>query len=168
MNVADELQKLQQLHESGAINDDEFALAKARLLDEPPLSSGGPQGPQAPPASPDPATLEQQTRQWAMFLHLSLLAYFVVPVAGIAAPIVIWQLKKDELPGIDAHGKVAVNWGISALIYAAVCVPLCFILIGIPLAIALGVLMIIFPILGGLKANNGELWRYPLSITFLK
>ena len=103
-----------------------------------------------------------------MFLHLSLLAYFVVPVAGIAAPIVIWQLKKDELPGIDAHGKVAVNWGISALIYAAVCVPLCFILIGIPLAIALGVLMIIFPILGGLKANNGELWRYPLSITFLK
>ena len=165
MNVADELQKLQQLHESGAINDDEFAQAKARLLNEPPPVSGGPQG---PPISSGPAAPEQQARQWAMFLHLSLLSYFLLAIAGIAAPIVIWQLKKDELPGIDAHGKVVVNWAISAMIYAAICVPLCFILVGFLLLIALGVLMIVFPILGGLKANNGELWRYPLSITFLK
>ena len=33
MSIADELQKLQQLHESGAISDEEFAKAKARLLD---------------------------------------------------------------------------------------------------------------------------------------
>ena len=32
MNVADELEKLQQLHQSGGISDDEFAKAKAKLL----------------------------------------------------------------------------------------------------------------------------------------
>src|SRR5207248_4635078 len=48
---------------------------------------------------------EQQTRQWALFLHLSILAGFVVPFAGLIVPIVIWQLKKAELPGIDVHGK---------------------------------------------------------------
>ena len=35
MNLADELQKLQQLHESGALDDEEFSLAKAKLLNDP-------------------------------------------------------------------------------------------------------------------------------------
>jgi len=107
-------------------------------------------------------------RQWAMLLHFSLLAGFVVPFAGLIVPIIIWQLKKDEFPGIDAHGKVVVNWMISGIIYGAVCSLLIFILIGIPLLIVLGALAVIFPIIGGIKANNGELWKYPLSIPFLK
>ena len=107
-------------------------------------------------------------RQWAMLLHFSLLAGFVVPFAGLIVPIIIWQLKKTEFPEIDAHGKVVVNWMISLIIYGAVCFLLSFILIGIPLLIVLGALAVIFPIIGGIKANNGELWKYPLSIPFLK
>ncbi|MEK7449776.1 MAG: DUF4870 domain-containing protein [Planctomycetota bacterium] len=114
-------------------------------------------------------TLEKQTRQWTLFLHLSLLAGFVIPLAGLVAPIVIWQVKKKELPGINTHGKIVVNWIISSIIYAVVCVPLAFVFcIGIPLLIALGVLGIVFPIIGGIKANNGQVWPYPLSIRFLK
>jgi len=124
---------------------------------------------QAAAPAPGPASLEQQTRQWAMFLHLSLLAGCVVPMAGLVAPIVIWQIKKTELPGIDAHGKVVMNWLLSALIYSVVSFILIFVfLIGIPLLLALGVLSIVFPIIGGIKANNGELWKYPLSIPFFK
>jgi hypothetical protein len=107
-------------------------------------------------------------KQWAMLLHFSLLAGFVVPFAGLIVPIIIWQLKKTEFPEIDAHGKVVVNWMISLIIYGAVCFLLSFILIGIPLLIVLGALAVIFPIIGGIKANNGELWKYPLSIPFLK
>ena len=107
-------------------------------------------------------------KQWAMLLHFSLLAGFVVPFAGLIAPIIIWQLKKTEFPEVDAHGKVVVNWMISGIIYGAVCFLLSFILIGIPLLIVLGALAVIFPIIGGIKANNGELWKYPLSIPFLK
>ena len=164
MALADELQKLQELHQTGALSDDEFAKAKATLLD------GGHVTP-APPVRQDfaemsPAYREHQTRQWAMFLHLSVFAGFVVPVAGLVLPIVLWQVKKAELPGIDPHGKVVVNWVLSAIIYALICIPLFLVIVGIPLLIAVGVLWIVFPIIGAIKASNGELWKYPLSISF--
>lgn len=162
MALADELHKLDQLRQSGALTDEEYATAKARVLDgaavpDPAFS--------AMPARP--VDIEQQTRQWAMLLHLSLLAGFVIPFGGLIVPILIWQLKKTELPGIDAHGKVVVNWIISLIIYAIVCGLLCLVLIGIPLLLILAVLHLIFPIIGAVKANEGELWKYPLSITFL-
>jgi uncharacterized Tic20 family protein len=165
MSIADELQKLQRMHESGSLSDEEFARAKEALMNAPP-----PPVAQATAAGSEPVRVdqEQQTRQWAMFVHLSLLSGFVVPFAGLVVPIVLWQVKKGELPGIDAHGKVVTNWIISSIIYAVVCIPLMLVFIGIPLLIALGILGIIFPILGGIKANNGELWKYPLSISFLK
>lgn len=119
--------------------------------------------------TPDvPATVQKDTRTWATILHLSQLAGFVIPFAGLIAPVVIWQVKKEALPGIDAHGKVVVNWLISALIYFAVSFVLSFILIGIPLMLILGVLAIVFPIIGAIKANEDKLWKYPLSIEILK
>ncbi len=107
-------------------------------------------------------------RQWAMLLHFSLLAGFILPILGLVVPIIIWQIKKTDLPEIDAHGKIVVNWIISAIIYGVICFLLAFTFIGAPLLFVLGALCIIFPIIGGIKANNGELWKYPLSIQFLK
>ena len=111
---------------------------------------------------------QQQVGQWALFLHLSLLAGHLVPLAGWVAPILIWQLKKEEMPALDAHGKVVVNWILSGLIYLTVCIILVFVVIGIPLLIVLMLLGTIFPIIGGIKASNGIVWEYPLSIRFLK
>lgn len=116
-----------------------------------------------------PATIpNEQTRQWAMFLHFSQLAGFVAPGAGFVAPIIIWQVKKTEMPELDVHGKMVLNWMLSALIYGIVGGILCLVLIGVPLLIILGLLCVIFPIIGGIKANNGERWKYPLVIEFVK
>jgi uncharacterized protein len=163
VSIADELERLNQLRQSGAISGDEFAKAKAAILDG--RSASGDD-------SPLPATLsteetEQDARQWAMLLHFSLLAGFVVPFAGLILPIVIWQWKKSELPGMDEHGKVVMNWMISAIIYGLGCAALFFLVVPIFLLIALGICGVIFPIIGGIKASNGELWKYPLSISFL-
>jgi uncharacterized Tic20 family protein len=106
--------------------------------------------------------------QWAMFLHFSLLAGFIVPLAGLVTPIIIWQLKKNDLPELDAHGKVVVNWLISSLIYGVIGAILTIVFIGVIILFALGIVAIVFPIVGGIKANNGELWKYPFSIQFLK
>ena len=163
MTIADELQKLEPLHRTGVLSDEEFAKAKAALLCGPP-----PAPPWAGPAAADPAAIDRQTRQWALFLHLSLLAGFVVPLGGLVLPIVIWQIKKAELPGIDVHGKIVVNWLISKFLYAVGCVILVLAIVGIPLLIALMVLMVVFPIVGAVKANDGKVWKYPLSIPFLK
>jgi uncharacterized Tic20 family protein len=108
----------------------------------------------------------REVGQWAMFLHLSQLLGYVVPLAGWVVPIVLWQVKKDEMPALDAHGKMVTNWILSSLIYFTVCVILIFVVIGIPMIIALAVLGIIFPIIGGIKASNGEVWKYPMTIRF--
>jgi uncharacterized protein len=110
----------------------------------------------------------RQSKQMGMFLHLSQLLNLLIPVAGIVAPIVLWQIKKDEIAGLDAHGKMIVNWMISCLIYIAISTVLAFVLVGFIGLFAIAVMGLVFPIIGGVKANNGELWEYPLTIKFLK
>ncbi len=111
-------------------------------------------------------TAEQ--KQTGMFLHLSQLLNMIIPLAGVVVPIVIWQMKKDETPALDAHGKMVANWLISSLIYWVVSGILAIVLIGFLGMLALVIMGIVFPIIGGVKANNGELWEYPLTIKFLK
>lgn len=115
---------------------------------------------------PSPNAEPDQVRQWTIILHLSQYAGLLIPFASLIAPIVIWQMKKNEMPALDAHGIQVVNWQISMLIYAAVSAILMFVLIGFAMLAILGVLWLIFPLIGTIKANNGELWSYPLTIKF--
>jgi uncharacterized Tic20 family protein len=109
-----------------------------------------------------------EQRQMGLFLHLSsILNAFVFPI-GAVVTIVLWQTQKDKIPALDAHGKMVTNWLISSVIYGVVSFVLMFILIGFLTGLALWVMMIVFPIIGGIKANNDELWEYPLTIKFLK
>jgi len=112
--------------------------------------------------------MDQNTRTWAMLLHFSVFAGYIIPVAGLIAPILIWQLKKGEMPELDAHGKMVLNFMITMLIYSLIAFVLLFVVVGVFLYIALGIMGIVFPIIGGIKANNGELWKYPLVIQIVK
>ncbi len=111
---------------------------------------------------------EIKARQWGMFIHLSILAGYFIPFAGFIVPIVLWQIKKHEHPLIDAHGKNVANWLLSFLIYGFICWILALVLIGLLFLWILGILNIVFAIIGGLKANNGEVWAYPFTIRFFK
>ena len=120
------------------------------------------------PLKPKPlGAKNQDAKTWAMILHLSQLATYMIPIAGIVAPILIWQLKKDEFPEIDAHGKSVVNWIVSGTVLYFICIPLIFVFgLGLVLMLALMIAHIVFGIIGGLKANDGILWPYPM--TFIK
>jgi len=109
-----------------------------------------------------------EEKQMGMFLHLSGLAFALVWPIGMVLPIILWQTQKEKMPALDAHGKMVTNWMISATIYFAVSFILMFVLIGFLTIFAVFLLAIIFPIVGGIKANNGEMWNYPLTIKFLK
>jgi uncharacterized protein len=111
---------------------------------------------------------DRMARQWAMLLHLSVFAGYIAVGLGFIAPILIWQFKKVDYPELDQHGKNVANWLISAIIYAAVFTLLLAVFVGFILLVILGVLGVIFPIIGAIKASNGEVWKYPLSITFIK
>jgi uncharacterized Tic20 family protein len=160
MNIAEEIQKLQDLRDKGALSEEEFVKAKAAIINPPAAPAG---------FAPSPMTPERQAEQerlWAMLMHFSLLLSYAF--IGLVLAIVIWQVKKKELPGIDAHGKNVANWIISEVIYGVISFILCMALIGVPMLMALGVIGIVFPIIGGIKANNGQVWKYPLTITFIK
>ena len=149
MSIADELASLESQHARGALSDEEYAAAKARVLAEEKTTSSN-----------------QDANQWGMWIHFSLLAGYILPLAGFVVPIVLWQSKKDESPIIDAHGKIAMNAILTWFIYMCVGTVLAFVLIGIPLLIGLAVVAVIFPILGGIKASDGEVWSYPFLIRF--
>jgi len=123
---------------------------------------------QAPAATesvqPKITELERETRQWAMFIHFSLLAGWVVPLAGLVVPILLWQIKKDELPGIVPHAHVVLNWIVTSLVYALISLVLTIVLVGVLGFIALAIATLIFAIVGGLKANEGKVWEYPGTI----
>ncbi len=108
-------------------------------------------------------------KQMGLLLHLSQLANILFFGVGILAPVLIWQLNKDKIPALDAHGKMVTNWMISSIIYGVVSIILIFVFfIGLIPLFGLMIAGIVFPIIGGIKANNGELWEYPLTIKFLK
>jgi len=115
--------------------------------------------------------LNKDARMWAMFCHLGGLAGLIpmTPVFGsIIAPLVIWQIKKDEFEFVDEHGKEALNFQISILIYALAAGLLCFVCIGLILLPVVYLLDLIFLLIAAVKSNNGEHYRYPLCIRFIK
>ncbi len=100
-------------------------------------------------------------RNLAMVVHiLSLFSYFL-------APLIIYLIKKDESPFIRDHARNALNFQISLFIYGVVSFILAFILIGFVLLFALGILNIVCCIMAAVAANNGKLYKYPMTIPFL-
>ncbi|ASP49754.1 DUF4870 domain-containing protein [Cognaticolwellia beringensis] len=105
---------------------------------------------------------------YCMLIHLSQLTSIIIPGLGFILPIVMWTMNKDKNEEIDKHGKTTMNWLISLFIYSVVCGILVFIFIGIIGLIVLAVLNLVFAIIAAIKANDNQLWHYPLSIKFFK
>ena len=115
------------------------------------------------------AEVSKDARMWAMICHLAGLAGIVIPAVGnVVGPLIIWQIKKDEFPFVDKQGKEAVNFQISMSIYGLICIPLFFICIGPFLLAAVGIIDLVFLLIAAVKANNGQSYRYPLTIRFIK
>jgi len=101
--------------------------------------------------------------------HASALSGIFLHVVGhIFGPLIVWLLKRNESPEIDAHGKESLNFQLSMLIYNVIAGILVIVLIGIPLLILLYVLNIVFVIIASIQAGDGKLYRYPMAIRFIK
>ncbi|MBA7480382.1 hypothetical protein ES707_15836 [subsurface metagenome] len=119
--------------------------------------------------SPGSKEVNKDARMWAMICHLAGLAGIIVPMIGnVVAPLIVWQIKKEEDPFIDEQGKEAVNFQISMSLYMLICIPLCFICIGAFLVPAVAIFYLIFLLIAAVNANNGHHYRYPLTIRFIK
>ncbi len=104
---------------------------------------------------------------WITGIHASPLIGYVIPMGWVLAPLVLWLAKKDELPAIDKHGRKVLNFQISMMIYMAIAGILSVILIGIPILIVLGIVQLVYTIIGTVKASQGEDFKYPWTIDIL-
>ncbi len=108
-------------------------------------------------------------RRWAMFCHLAaLLGLLGNGIGFLIGPLVVWLIRKDDAPFIDEHGKEAVNFQITMFLAFFLGLLLMLVLVGIVILIAVVILMIVMPIVAAIKASNGEHYRYPLTIRFIK
>jgi uncharacterized protein len=129
-----------------------------------------------PSATPTPPSApESQARTWNMLCHLSALAGFIIPFGNMLGPLLVWQIKKNEIPSVNVHGKAALNFQITmtiaALVGMVVAVILSFFCVGfllIPLVILIGLAGLVLAIIAGIKANNGEDYKYPFSLNLVK
>ncbi|HET7658443.1 MAG TPA: DUF4870 domain-containing protein [Bacillales bacterium] len=105
----------------------------------------------------------------ALFTHLSAFAMFFIPSFGnIIGPLVLWLIFRERSSYVDRHGKEALNFQISFTIYFIISGILCLIIIGFVLIGILFILWMIFVIVATVRASNGEDYRYPMSIRFIK
>ena len=118
---------------------------------------------------PQALQVSKQEQNWAMLCHLSALAGFVFPFGNLIGPLVVWLLKRAEMPQVERHGKESLNFQITVTIAALLCIPLMFILIGFALIFVVGVGALVLTVMATVKVSNGEFeHRYPFTIRLLK
>lgn len=110
-----------------------------------------------------PETPAQEAKNWAVIAHLSALVN-IVGIPSVIGPLVVWLLKKDEDPFIDYHGKEALNFNISFMIYGIVSGLLILVAIGLVLLPIVLITWLVLVIIGAVRTSNGEYYRYPLTI----
>jgi len=128
---------------------------------------------QTPGAAPPQSTavtgdVPTNERTMGMLCHLSAFAGYIVPFGNFIGPLIIWLMKKEEMPFVDDQGKESLNFQITVTIAMIVSAVLVLVVIGVFLMIGIGLASLIFMIIAAVKANSGEHYRYPLTIRFIK
>jgi len=130
-----------------------------------------------PPTSGSPSAEE---RQWALFAHLSALVGGILTsgwagsLGCFIGPLIIWLVKKDTMPFVNDQGKEALNFNITVGIIFLALFLLTIVTLGIgalitlPLMVIVGIAWLVFTIIAAIKANNGEAYRYPLTLRLIK
>ncbi|HZN75403.1 MAG TPA: DUF4870 domain-containing protein [Micromonosporaceae bacterium] len=150
----------------------------------PPPPAAPPPPPSAPPpppaagyppaggyaAGPPAGFATNDEKTWALVAHFggALGMFLGAGAGGWLAPLIAFLAKGNESPTVRAHAVAALNfqllWSIIGIVgWATVCIGIGFILwIG---AMIIG---IVFGVIAGMKANEGQLYSYPMTVTMVK
>ena len=128
------------------------------------------------PPPPPAGTPSAEDKQWGMFAHLSALSgIFTCGLGGVIGPLIIWQMKKDASSFVADQGKESLNFNITVLIATLVLYGVGTVLLAVIigflfylLAGLVGIAWLVFTIIAGIKANNGEAYRYPFALRLIK
>jgi uncharacterized Tic20 family protein len=103
---------------------------------------------------------------------LAMLSHLLSIIGGLGffPPLIIWLIKKDDPQAsfVTENAKESLNFQITVLILALVCVVLIFVFIGFPLMVLLGVANLVLVIIATVRANEGKIYRYPFNFRLIK
>jgi uncharacterized Tic20 family protein len=117
------------------------------------------------PGSPQPLPPDQE-RLWAMLAHLLGIVSAYIAL-GFIAPLIVMLTFGERSAYVRRHAVEALNFNLSWAIYTIVAFILAFLLIGIPILIALAIGYVVLIVMASVKAQGGEPFRYPLTIRFV-
>ncbi len=112
--------------------------------------------------------IDLEQRKWAFFAHLSAFAGLVIPLGNLLGPLIVWQMKRYEMPFVSAQAKEALNFQITATIVLSVCAMLVVVIIGLLLLPVVGLGVVALTIIAAVNANEGKAYRYPFSWRLIK
>ena len=116
-----------------------------------------------------PAVSNVNARAWKILCHASaLLGVFLHFPGHVLGPLIVWLAKRDDSPEIDAHGKEALNFQLSMLLYTLISGVFCLVLIGFVFLAILWVLNAVLVIVASIQASDGKFYRYPMTIRFIQ
>lgn len=115
------------------------------------------------PAFIDSAPPKGSDKIWTILCHLSIFlgGPFII---GFLLPLVVYLSMRQESNYVGENAREALNFHISLLIYALLCLPLIMLLIGFPLLVLLWLAAVVLAIVAAVKASDGQCYRYPLII----
>jgi uncharacterized Tic20 family protein len=113
----------------------------------------------APQTSPVPMETTSDDRSMAMLCHLG-------GILGFLIPLIVWLIKKDQSKFVDNQGKEALNFHLTMLIGHVIGGATICITFGL-INLAVWVISLVFSIIGGMEANKGVRYRYPICIRFI-
>jgi uncharacterized protein len=142
----------------------------------------GPTGSYPPPGAGapglgHPSGLPAEARNWALAAHLSAFvgAWLLLAFVG---PLAVWAVKREDHPFVAHHAREALNFNLSFLLYGVVLailtIPIGLVTLGfglIPIVLlgaALVVGWLVLTIIASVAAANGEAYRYPFTIRFVR
>ncbi len=99
---------------------------------------------------------------------MGMLCHLLGLLTNFLGPLILWLLKKDDDPFIDRQGKESLNFKLTVLIASIVSGLLMVVCIGVILAAAVGIMDVVFSIMGCVSASKGQDYRYPVSIRLIK
>ena len=123
--------------------------------------------------SPVTAELTSDDKLWGMLAHvLALIGFVGVPFGNLIGPAIAYFVRKDQSRFVRYHAiqsfafqLLLVAAGIVLAIPIIVLVALTgglITLVLVPLLILLGLALLVYVIMMGMKANKGELCKYPV------
>jgi hypothetical protein len=118
-----------------------------------------------PPLDPQFPTLASNDRLWSVLCHLSY--FFGFALLSFIFPLTVYLVMRTDSPYVTHHAREALNFHLSLLLYVACCIPLCFIVVGIPLLVAIGITGLVCSIVAAVKASKGTYYQYPITIRFV-